>query len=68
MPADRKRIPKPSRPIPKDPSGEPGEMRRIGESISGEQPEIGEKDTGIGRRQPPPVKQKGARPRRDAPR
>lgn len=40
---------------PGEPSGEPGEMRRLGESISGTQPEIGQKDTGVTRRQPPPV-------------
>jgi hypothetical protein len=63
MPADRKRIPKPSKPIPKNPSGDPEEMQKIGESISGEQPEIGEKFTGIGsqRRQPPPEKEPRAR-------
>jgi hypothetical protein len=55
MPADSKRIPKPRRPIPRNPSGYPGEMKAIGESISGTQPEIGEKDTGVGRRQRPPV-------------
>jgi hypothetical protein len=55
MPADRKRIPKPSRPIPKDPSGDPKEMQKIGESISGTQPDIGDKDIGAGTppRQPP---------------
>jgi hypothetical protein len=35
--------------------GEPGEMKRLGESISGTQPEIGQKETGVGRRVPPPV-------------
>jgi hypothetical protein len=56
MPADDKRIPKPKKPIPANPTGEPEEMKKIGESISGTQPEIGDKDTGIGskRRQPPP--------------
>lgn len=31
-------------------SGDPGDMKELGESISGSQPEIGHKDTGIGRR------------------
>ena len=31
-------------------SGEPDDMKELGESISGTQPEIGHKDTGIGRR------------------
>lgn len=67
MPADRKMIPKPSKPIPKNPSGQPVEMKDIGESISGKQPEIGEKETGVGRRVPPPApKRRGRRapPRR----
>lgn len=48
-------MPKPKKPIPKNPSGEPDEMKEIGEAISGEQPEIGDKDTGVGsnRRLPP---------------
>ena len=33
-----------------DPSGDPRQMRDLGESISGTQPEIGHKDTGVGRR------------------
>jgi hypothetical protein len=37
-----------------DPSGEPDEMKALGESISGTQPEIGHKDTGIGRREREP--------------
>ncbi|UPT73771.1 MAG: hypothetical protein M0D55_18280 [Elusimicrobiota bacterium] len=60
MRADKKKIPKPSRPIPANPSGEPEEMQRIGESISGSMPDIGEKDIGAGTkpRQPPPGEKK----------
>ena len=61
MPADRKHIPKPSKPIPNNPSGEPAEMKEIGESLSGRQPEIGEKDTGIGKRIPAPHPEKESR-------
>lgn len=34
-------------PINPEPSGNPDEMREIGEDISGEQPEIGHKDEGV---------------------
>jgi hypothetical protein len=38
--------------IPRDPSGNPREMRELGESISGWQPDIGQKDTGVVKREP----------------
>lgn len=47
-PADKRRK-SPGKPE-REPSGEPGEMNSLGESISGTQPEIGHKDTGVGRR------------------
>lgn len=49
----KKRKPKKDEPE----TGSPEEMKEIGESISGDQPEIGEKDTGIGSKPPqsPPI-------------
>lgn len=51
---EKQKKPVPPPETPENPSGFPGEMKAIGESISGEQPEIGEKDTGIGRKVNPP--------------
>ena len=45
-PRRRRRLPK----AWTDPSGDPRQMRELGESISGWQPDIGHKDTGVGRR------------------
>ena len=36
--------------IPAEPSGEVDEMYAIGQALSGTQPDIGHKDTGVGRR------------------
>ncbi len=47
--------PPPPKGTPEEPSGEPEEMKAIGESMMGEEPEIGQKDTGVGSQQPPPA-------------
>ena len=54
-PRDEKKDPSKNRRKNDAPSGYPGEMKALGESISGTQPEIGEKDTGVGRRSAPPA-------------
>lgn len=48
MEQQRKHTPK--RPDEQEPSGDPEEMKALGESISGKQEPIGHKDTGIGRK------------------
>jgi hypothetical protein len=52
-----------ARRIPRDPSGNPREMREIGETLSGWQPAIGQKDMGVIKNEPPAAPRSSGSPR-----